>query len=587
MATQVQLRRGTSTQNDSFTGAQGELTFDTTNKRVRIHDGATAGGFELKTENAGGDTLFANGEKAIFGTGGSSPQLQIYTDGTHSYIADVGSGVLFLRGESNIVLENNSGSNYFEGTSGGASTIYHAGSPKLATTSTGVDVTGSVVASQIKAEGTEPTVFFNDTTTGHDDWKMYADWDQFQIQQYVNDSTWTSRLHFAANGNATFSGTATMDGLTVANTAVVAGDFDGGTAATYIRLQDDTDNFLFGSNNSLGNFLIKNETADALRLSVANTGDISFYEDTGTTPKLFWDASAESLGIGTTSPIVAGSGFTGLAIDGTASSITLTNGADQTAYIYNSASEGHLTFEMVGDMRFRPGSAERMRLTSSGSLLLGKSTTGDYVTGIEMQPAGAILSYRNGGVASIFGRTNDGEITRFTRNGSIIGAIGTLSGDLNIGSGDTGLDFSAGLDAIMPYDPSANNLRDNTIDLGQSAARFNDAYITNGVTTGSDANDKQDIETLSDAEQRVAVACKGLLRKWRWKDAVEAKGDDARIHFGIIAQGLQAAFEAEGLDAGRYAMFMSNTWTDEETGEERTRMGVRYSELLAFIISAI
>jgi hypothetical protein len=30
------------------------------------------------------------------------------------------------------------------------------------------------------------------------------------------------------------------------------------------------------------------------------TGDISFYEDTGTTPKFFWDASAESLGIGTT-----------------------------------------------------------------------------------------------------------------------------------------------------------------------------------------------------------------------------------------------------------------------------------------------
>jgi hypothetical protein len=86
----------------------------------------------------------------------------------------------------------------------------------------------------------------------------------------------------------------------VANTAVIAGDFDGGTAATYIRLQDDTDNFLFGSNNSLGNFLIKNETADALRLSVANTGDISFYEDTGTTAKFFWDASAESLGIGGT-----------------------------------------------------------------------------------------------------------------------------------------------------------------------------------------------------------------------------------------------------------------------------------------------
>ena len=39
------------------------------------------------------------------------------------------------------------------------------------------------------------------------------------------------------------------------------------------------------------------------RLSIDHaTGDISFYEDTGTTPKFFWDASAESLGIGTTTP---------------------------------------------------------------------------------------------------------------------------------------------------------------------------------------------------------------------------------------------------------------------------------------------
>ena len=39
-----------------------------------------------------------------------------------------------------------------------------------------------------------------------------------------------------------------------------------------------------------------------LELNFKTTGDISFYEDTGTTPKFFWDASAESLGIGTSSP---------------------------------------------------------------------------------------------------------------------------------------------------------------------------------------------------------------------------------------------------------------------------------------------
>ena len=77
------------------------------------------------------------------------------------------------------------------------------------------------------------------------------------------------------------------------------------------------------------------------------------------------------------------------------------------------------------------------------------------------------------------------------------------------------------------------------------------------------------------------------MRKFRWKSSVEEKGDDARIHFGIIAQDLQAAFEAEGLNAGEYGMFTHSTWIDEETGEERSRMGVRYSELLAFIIAAI
>jgi major tropism determinant Mtd-like protein len=46
-ATQVQLRRGTSTQVAGFTGAQGEVVVDTTNNRAVVHDGATAGGFAL------------------------------------------------------------------------------------------------------------------------------------------------------------------------------------------------------------------------------------------------------------------------------------------------------------------------------------------------------------------------------------------------------------------------------------------------------------------------------------------------------------------------------------------------------------
>lgn len=47
MAARVRLRRGTSSQHQAFTGAEAEVTVDTTNWSLRVHDGSTAGGFEL------------------------------------------------------------------------------------------------------------------------------------------------------------------------------------------------------------------------------------------------------------------------------------------------------------------------------------------------------------------------------------------------------------------------------------------------------------------------------------------------------------------------------------------------------------
>lgn len=51
MSVQVQLRRGTSAENDAFTGAAGELSYDETNNNLRVHDGSTAGGHALVTGN--------------------------------------------------------------------------------------------------------------------------------------------------------------------------------------------------------------------------------------------------------------------------------------------------------------------------------------------------------------------------------------------------------------------------------------------------------------------------------------------------------------------------------------------------------
>lgn len=52
MPTILQFRRGTSSQNDAFTGSAGEVTVDTTNDALRIHDNSTAGGFETVAREA-------------------------------------------------------------------------------------------------------------------------------------------------------------------------------------------------------------------------------------------------------------------------------------------------------------------------------------------------------------------------------------------------------------------------------------------------------------------------------------------------------------------------------------------------------
>ena len=52
MAKQLQLRKGTATEHNTFTGALGEVTVDTTNKTLRVHDGVTAGGTPLINASA-------------------------------------------------------------------------------------------------------------------------------------------------------------------------------------------------------------------------------------------------------------------------------------------------------------------------------------------------------------------------------------------------------------------------------------------------------------------------------------------------------------------------------------------------------
>jgi hypothetical protein len=47
MASRIRFRRGTSAEHSSFTGAEGEITVNTTKDTIVLHDGVQAGGFEM------------------------------------------------------------------------------------------------------------------------------------------------------------------------------------------------------------------------------------------------------------------------------------------------------------------------------------------------------------------------------------------------------------------------------------------------------------------------------------------------------------------------------------------------------------
>jgi hypothetical protein len=156
---------------------------------------------------------------------------------------------------------------------------------------------------------------------------------------------------------------------------------------------------------------------------------------------------------------------------------------------------------------------------------------------------------------------------------------------------------------------------DNATSIGYGSFRWSVIYAASGTINTSDAKTKTNIAELDEAERRVASKLKKLIKKFRFIDSVAEKGDEARIHVGVIAQEVLDAFKSEGLDANKYALFCFDKWEDQyesefeqsvildENGDEQTiwidsgrkklvraagsLYGIRYDQLLAFVIAAI
>lgn len=138
---------------------------------------------------------------------------------------------------------------------------------------------------------------------------------------------------------------------------------------------------------------------------------------------------------------------------------------------------------------------------------------------------------------------------------------------------------------------------DNTISIGSGSSRWSQIYAANGNISTSD--EKQKTEITDPNEALMKAWGKVNFKVFKFKDAVENKGENARKHVGVIAQEVQKAFESEKLNASDYGLFCYDAWEDQykeitsvdEKGIEHidrklvqkagSTYGIRYTEALA------
>ena len=133
MAKLLKLRRGTTSQHSSFTGAEGEVTVDTDKESLVVHNGSTAGGFALARADS------PDSQKTRWGDG---PDLEIYHDPTHghSFIKESGSGGLIIGASVFEVYDAAISDKLLSATADGNVELYYDNSKKFETHSAGCKV---------------------------------------------------------------------------------------------------------------------------------------------------------------------------------------------------------------------------------------------------------------------------------------------------------------------------------------------------------------------------------------------------------------------------------------------------------------
>ena len=454
---------GTATDRFLIDGGTGDISFyeDT---------GTTA---KLEWLASAEDLKFADNSKAIFGAGSD---LSVYHTGSNGFIEN-DTGLLILKNNSDdrdVAIQSDDGSggiaNYLlaDGSTG-ALNAYHYGSLKLATTSTGIDVTGTATMDGLTVDGvasvssTNPKIRLFETDTTDLNTQIQNQAGDFKVSR-LDDDAGSLTVHFEIDhstgnvsipsGDLDVTGTLTADGLTVDGSAsnikydVASSDphanptfelknqnaTDGNVAV--LKLSADNANGVGGSAyvyaqsetaNQKGNLVFAREdgaNTPVTSMKLSSNGNISFYEDTGTTAKLTWDASAESLNV--TGTVVSDGATIAGTLELDSNNFDHTSATPQYNMIESDVTGNNTQFlQTAGDLRIRTvddslaNPVERLRIdhaTGDISFYEDTGTTAKFfwdssaeALGIGTSSPGSLLELEATGSTVFDGTSTDGQ----------------------------------------------------------------------------------------------------------------------------------------------------------------------------------